>query len=286
MATEEHLLGCFGPDHRASSAAFSDRVGRIGTGRPDRTLHIVSDKPFQVEVPTLSEDDRLFVAHDETRWATACLNFGYPEHGYINGYRKAADLAVDHVVATDWDQDYLVFPVVFNYRQYLELRTKELLVGATRLLGRAAPDEKMLGGHLLLAVWNALAPLLHEVFGPDPQIALIGARLAEFEALDPKSMNFRYATDKKGGLSLPSDLRWLSLTNIRSTIEKMANSLDGWDMGLDHYLDQQREQREFQAEMEREYRSNQVDEARYYVEEQEREYRNYFEEETRQYSYY
>jgi hypothetical protein len=243
-------------------------------GAQRHTLYIMMDDPQRITVPQLSEGDRLFVTHDETGWATACLNFGSPEHGYVKGYQKAADLAVDHVVAADSDQDYLVFPIVYCYRQYLELRTKGLLVNAGLLLDREVPEEKVLGRHLLRPVWAELAPLLHEVFGPDPQIGLNGNRIAEFDALDPASMAFRYATDKKGRLSLPGDLYWLSLTNLRSTIEKMASSLDGWDMGLDYYLEQKAEQREFLAEQEREFRGSfedehrsvLADEARYYGE--------------------
>jgi hypothetical protein len=43
----------------------------------------MTDNPREIVVPRLSEEDRLFVSHDVTRWATACLNFGYEEHGYI-----------------------------------------------------------------------------------------------------------------------------------------------------------------------------------------------------------
>ncbi len=229
----------------------------------------MTDSPIdEIVVPRLSQADRVFAPHDDTPLATACLNFGAEQHGYVNGYRKIADLAVERVVVTGWDQDYLVFPIVFSYRQYLELRTKDLLTRITNLLGRPIPVPTAMARHELSPIWAALAPLLVEVFGPDPQIGLIGDRIIEFDGLDQRSFAFRYPTTKSGALSLPADLRWISLTNIRSTIEKMASSLDAWDMGLDYYLDQQAEQRALVAEQEREYRSYHEDEYRsYYLDE-------------------
>jgi hypothetical protein len=57
----------------------------------------------------------------------------------VQGFRLAADLAVEHVVTTGNDQDSLVYPVVFGYRQYLELRLKGLLRDASRLLDEQEP---------------------------------------------------------------------------------------------------------------------------------------------------
>lgn len=47
----------------------------------------------------------------------ACLNFQYDmSHGYINGYKLAADSLVVKVNETGRDQDYLVYPIVFLYK--------------------------------------------------------------------------------------------------------------------------------------------------------------------------
>lgn len=36
-----------------------------------------------------------------------------------NGYKKAADLMIDRAHAEPLDRDYLVCPVIFNYRQFI-----------------------------------------------------------------------------------------------------------------------------------------------------------------------
>lgn len=65
----------------------------------------------------------------------ACLNFtSDPTHGYIEGYKRAADLLVAHVMEKGKDQDYLVYPITFLYRQHLELRIKEIIADGRNLL--------------------------------------------------------------------------------------------------------------------------------------------------------
>jgi hypothetical protein len=206
------------------------------------------DRSTLTEAPRLEEGDRLFVSHDDDTMATACLNFGFIEHGYVNGFRMAADLAVDYVAAEHEHQDYLVFPAVFGYRQYLELRTKGLLKDASSLLDLPAPGQKLMSGHRLSPIWSRLEPLLVEIFGADSdQPERIRKCVAEFDALDPGSYAFRYATTNRGDLSLPTDLKWISLTNLRNVIAKIAATLDGLDVGLGVYLDQKAQDRSYLA---------------------------------------
>jgi hypothetical protein len=59
----------------------------------------------------------LFAA-DESNWnSNACLNLGNPDIGYVHGFKKAADLAVEYVGLTGADQDYLVYPIVADLGQ-------------------------------------------------------------------------------------------------------------------------------------------------------------------------
>jgi hypothetical protein len=45
----------------------------------------------------------------------------------LGGYKRAADLLVQHATADRADRDTLVFPIIFNYRQFLELSLKYLI---------------------------------------------------------------------------------------------------------------------------------------------------------------
>lgn len=205
---------------------------------------------FTPLVRELTDDDRLFVPQDpEDPVATACLNFGFAEYGYATGYRRAAERLVDHVAETHEEQDTLVYPIVFCYRQYLELRTKSLLIECSRLLHHPTPAPTLLTRHDLVPIWEALEPLLVEVFADgEGQYPHIRRCIAEFAELDRLSFTFRYATDKAGRPNLPPTLYHLSLSNLRTVMGKLADALEALDVGVSAYLDQQAEYESYYAQ--------------------------------------
>lgn len=75
-------------------------------------------------------------------------------------------------------------------------------------------------------------------------------------ALDPDSFAFRYATSKRGDLSLPTDVRQINLVGLQKVMEKIAYTLDGANTGVDVYLDDKAEMAEYQAEVAAEYRAD------------------------------
>lgn len=104
--------------------------------------------------------------------------------GYISGYKNAADDLIEKVVDTSLAESY-VFPIVFLYRQYLELVLKNLY---------AKMPQKNKGNnrpHDLLSLWGKVEPnLLKEV--TKEQLNFIRTVCKEFHRIDPKSSNFRY----------------------------------------------------------------------------------------------
>ncbi|MGH3023349.1 MAG: hypothetical protein ACRDNI_06810 [Gaiellaceae bacterium] len=190
-------------------------------------------------------------------WSSnACLNFmnDEPWFGYVRGYKLAGDLAVDHVERKRYDSDTLVYPILFNYRQYLELVLKSLIRDARLLLDErgGAPD-----GHNLMHLWNTAQPLLLRI-EPKSRNDLdnVGSCLAHFARLDPNSEAFRYPVDLDGNPSLPEDLFHINLSKVRNVI---AN-LDGFFYAADTHIsallefkaEAEAEGRAAEAEMERE----------------------------------
>lgn len=53
----------------------------------------------------------------------------------MTGYKMAADLMVGHVAQSRHDGDALVFPIIFNYRQFVELSPKYLIATYGRSVG-------------------------------------------------------------------------------------------------------------------------------------------------------
>ncbi len=72
-------------------------------------------------------NDKLFIEADDWRM-NACLNMYHdPSELYVVGYKEAADSLVDSIANQKGSADSLIFPIVFLYRHYIEIRLKSLL---------------------------------------------------------------------------------------------------------------------------------------------------------------
>jgi len=158
---------------------------------------------------------------------------------YAEGYKALADMGVDHALE-EYPVDILVYPIIFCYRQYLELRLKELIQTAGSLLDQrlALPTN-----HDLHVLWAAVRPLLEKIWPSDAAQRgndRIDAVVAEFAKADPRSMAFRYPVDTKGNRSLPG-MKVINLKSVKDIINEIAPTLDGASIGIEEYLDTRRD---------------------------------------------
>jgi hypothetical protein len=94
--------------------------------------------------------DSLFSRCDDT-WNNACLNFARnPWDLYARGYLEAADHLANRVLESERGLGTWVYPIVFLYRHYLELRLKELIIQGSVLI--EAPANLKLN-HRLDELW-------------------------------------------------------------------------------------------------------------------------------------
>ncbi|MGJ5175522.1 hypothetical protein ACQR16_03535 [Bradyrhizobium oligotrophicum] len=146
------------------------------------------------------------------------------------GYKRAADLMVERAIADDVDQSSLVYPIIFNYRQFIELSLKYLI----STYGHTVGVDAIWNTHDLGDLWKALMAVLtgyghRDVDGTDPTVAQI---VAEFAKVDPKSFSYRYPVDIKGR-PIPIAHSELDL----AALADVMNALDGYFSGTDGYLD-------------------------------------------------
>ena len=108
-------------------------------------------------------------------WNNACVGFAHSEWEiYARGYIHAADLLVSHVDAFGSDQDVLVYPILFLYTQYFELRRKQLTRDASVLLD---VEFELPRTHRLTPLYAGLVSKLdaiHDRLGGAPVIAVWG----------------------------------------------------------------------------------------------------------------
>ena len=197
---------------------------------------------IDIKFPELpSSQDKLFTSA-ENWWNNACLNFfpkGWTIYGI--GYKDAADILVEHIAKTKRQQDTLIYPIIFLYRQYLELALKDLILEARKLLDYADPLPKT---HRIDDLWRLCDDLLEQISPGDSLEPRenIGRLIEEFAQVDPLSQSFRYPEGKDGKPTLPG-LTHINLRNVREVIGKISVLLDGADAMISEYLSHKSEMR-------------------------------------------
>src|SRR5690348_9222326 len=87
-------------------------------------------------IPFPEVGDQLFTSERYSHY-NAQINFTYNDDAlyiYVLGYKEASDRLVRSVMEDSRHLDFVVFPIAFLYRQYLELSLKQLLRESSRLL--------------------------------------------------------------------------------------------------------------------------------------------------------
>lgn len=171
---------------------------------------------------------------------------------YIEGYREAADKLVHDVVETGTNQDTLVFPISFLYRQYIELQLK-LIIRKSRIFleeGAKFPEH-----HRINDLWNTANSLMAKIIKEHDQsiseyitkedIEAIKIIITEFVKVDPESFAFRYPNDKNGNRNLDG-ITYINLIKLHDQMEILKEKLDKYYLCVSLL-------RDFQNEMRAEY---------------------------------
>lgn len=146
----------------------------------------------------------------------------------IEGYKTAADLMVEASANNRPMRDILVFPIIFNYRQYLELSLKYQLA----TFGPTVGIEPIWNSHDLGRLWAEFLVLL-ELYGtedPDSADPAVSEIILEFAKIDPGSYSYRYPVDRLGN-PLPitySDVHLPTLADVMKAVAGYFSGCDGY----------------------------------------------------------
>lgn len=187
-------------------------------------------------------EDNLFSATGDW-WNTACLNWYQDGWSlYADGYRNSADALVGVVTTAGRNQDTFVYPIVFLYRQYLELMLKDLIRQCRSL--QDTPGSLRLV-HRIDQLWAECRGFLAQISPGEAEGELeqVGRLILEFHAHDPASTAFRYPETKEGQPSLP-DLKRVDLGNLMTVMAKIHNLLDAASSQLGEFLKLKAEMRD------------------------------------------
>ena len=158
-------------------------------------------------------------------WRTNASVNGGGDTLYIDGYKTAADTLVNHVARDRYASDTLVYPIVFSYRQYLELLLKALLAEARE---RSSIDEPIPAKHQLPVIWQPLRALLEQSWPDiDAELAAVDDVVGQLDRVDPASIAFRYPTTTRGERSLAPKLILINLRDLASLVARAGRFLEG-----------------------------------------------------------
>ena len=153
----------------------------------------------------------------------------------------AANTIYAAIESDPFRQNTLIYPMVFNYRQFIELQLKELSAMGNRYLGREKDFDE---GHRLKELWDEYRNNVLKEIDPDFDRVMLDdveRLLVEFAAEDPGSTNYRYPFERLARGTTPSTRKasltrdTLDLKNFKETIDKLVNFFAWqWDL-LDSY---------------------------------------------------
>lgn len=182
------------------------------------------------ELPWPRAGDHVFLAGDADWSMNACVNWGGGWTLYAIGYRNAGDALFERVAQDRGEADALVYPIVFCYRQYLELMLKDTLVEARRYFGI---DEPFDPEHSLMHHWVPLRALLEKRWSDHPEpLDAVGENLGQFDEVDKGSFAFRYSTTTSGQPSLPNEMEHINLRNLSEVVARIGTFLEACATGL------------------------------------------------------
>lgn len=117
-------------------------------------------------------------------------------YGYVEGYRRAAVALYDYTVESRSSPEYMLFPIAFAWRHYLEIALKDIIAAGRELAGEEWGYPK---GHHILDLWREAHPHIIKLGDPNaPELANVEANLREFDRIDHAGDGFRYPLNLAG----------------------------------------------------------------------------------------
>jgi len=147
--------------------------------------------------------------------------------GYIMGYKKAADVLVTYALKSNDIKilDTFVFPICFNYRQYLELIMKDMYMKYSGDPKEVQETKIKKMNHSLLKAWNVIKPILERYCDSEEEakdMQAVEEYIKDFHNTDNDAEKFRYPITKKLVRKLGKENR-INLKNLKDRMDELEN---------------------------------------------------------------
>lgn len=156
--------------------------------------------------------------------------------GYIHGYKEAADMLITQAISSKYISklDTWVFPILFLYRQYLELQMKDMVLhyGEMKTEGKKAFLKD--SSHSLIKIWLELKPVLENIASDNKEkndVEIVESYIQQLHDRDPNSVVFRYPIGMDLKKALDKEHR-INLKNLSLRMQELENFFNGVDGAL------------------------------------------------------
>ena len=206
-----------------------------------RELYLLSKKDvdsFNTNIPPLTSNDSLFVEREEGN------QYYIDSDMYIQkGYASTSAILLNLISLSNdrYLRECYIYPVMFCFRQYLELTMKDSILYC-RLRRRVAySGESNLEGHNLLVLWDNLKMYLDK---NDSEVKNVHRILTELNTVDNNGELFRYGSSlTKKVLDKNVEMPLIDVSILFTRIIQLYRFFEGINLmarnGLDEIIDNQ-----------------------------------------------
>lgn len=167
------------------------------------------------------------VSHDYGAWLKNPANKFFL---YSEGYKKAGEMLWTFCNENKFYSNTLIYPLIFTYRQFLELRLKELIIMGYRYLNA---NKDFADEHSLMKLWLTYRnEILNSIENIDSKILdNVENIISQLNTEDPKSMCFRYPVTRGPNRKESINRETIDLLNFKEVIDRLIYFFDWqWDM--------------------------------------------------------
>lgn len=170
-----------------------------------------------------TKGDKLFISiPHEGKWLPSGIDDIFK---LSEGYRLSAVSLYQEIKKSEWlNKQYLSSAMIFSFRQFLEVRLKELIYIGKRELFE---DPQFKATHSLEDLFQTYVSEILPQADPSydkGMVSVVNKLIHEFNFIDPKSMSFRYPVDKE--LNPIHNMPNFDIDNFKEVMDKLANFFD------------------------------------------------------------
>jgi hypothetical protein len=150
---------------------------------------------------------------------------------YASGYKFAGNSLIEENAGGILN--ILIYPIVFLYRHYIELRLKQISIYGNEYFEEPIITDKemekfIFGTHDLDELWKRSRKVIEKLFPEEQEEKLSSMKklINIFIEMDKRSFSFRYPIDRSGNPNHLDKRNFISVIRIKKIVNELGSYLD------------------------------------------------------------